>query len=550
MKIVAVFCFLLLAVGAFTQPACPPNIGFENGNFDNWQPFTGHILSDGTINVRAGSRTQILYKNTGFIEKDPYGHFPVISPNGSLYSVKIGDDGPDVKAERLVYSFSVPPNADAYSIIFNYAIVLQNPNHQEYEQPRFTVRVFNETRSAYIECSSFDFVAGFNQPDFLLSDVNVDIFYKPWSSATINLSAFRGERLRLEFTVTDCTRGGHFGYAYFDVVEKCRNAVTGNIICPGTEKVSLQAPVGFAGYQWYTGDFGRQLSTDNLYTVSQPNVGDSFAIVLLPYAYLGCQDTVYAKITAVADPIRLSVKNLVEGCNDKGVDLTSPAVTQGSSASLQLEYFTDSTATKYLPDAKNILASGVYFIKGTNPSGCVQMKPVDVVVSPIPVFGVAMPPVTGYPEVVNLTALPDDPQLFYTYWENKELTREVLLPSAVSQSGIYYIKGSNSVNCSSVQPVNVKIKPLVLAPNAFTPNQDGKNDRFLYKALGGLKKIAFFKVYNRWGAEVFSTNKVGAGWDGTYKGKPAESGTYVWILQATDWLNKSFAAKGTVVLIR
>ncbi|HET7896174.1 MAG TPA: hypothetical protein VFL47_00845, partial [Flavisolibacter sp.] len=408
--------------------------------------------------------------------------FPVVSPNGSLYSAKLGDDSPDNKAERLSYSFTVPADADAYSIIFNYAVVLQNPNHEERQQPRFTVRVFNETRSAYIQCSSYDFVAGYNQPDFVISDVNRNVFYKPWSSVTINLNAFRGERLRLDFTVTDCTLGGHFGYAYFDVVEKCQNALTGNVICPGIDEVTLQAPAGFSGYEWYNSNFSQNLGNGNQLTLQKPQIGDNVAVVLIPYSYLGCRDTVYAKITAVAEPIDLVVKDTVKGCVGTGIDLTKPDVTTGSSAPLQLDYFTDSAATTYLPNAKQVTTPGTYYIQATNRSGCMQIKPVTVTISPVPVFHVADPPVMTYPGSVDLTQLPDSLQFTYSFWKNKELTQPVATPSAVNESGTYYIKASNEADCFSVQSVNVKIAPQVLAPTAFTPNSDGKNDIFIYKA--------------------------------------------------------------------
>lgn len=550
MKPVVLIFLLLLTLPAFSQSACPPNIGFENGNFNNWQSFSGFISNNGVINLRPGSRTQTLMRNAPNPEMDPYGRFPVVSPNGSQYSVKIGDDSPDNKAERLSYTFTVPANTDAYSIIFNYAVVLQNPSHQEFEQPRFTVRVYNLSRASYIECSSFDFIAGFNQPDFLLSDANQKIFYKPWASATINLNGYRGEQLRLDFTVTDCTLGGHFGYAYFDVVEKCQNALTGNAICPGTDELTLQAPAGFAGYQWYTGNFSQRLDTGNLYTIKRPVIGDSFAVVLLPYAYLGCQDTVYAKVRAVAEPIELHVKDSIRGCSNQNIDLTRAEVTAGSSAGLQYEYFTDSTAARYLPNPKQVLTSGVYYIKATNQAGCLQIKPVTVVIAPMPAFTATEPPVVTYPETVNLTQLPNNPQLSYTFWENEALTKPVRTPAEVDQSGMYYIKGFNAANCAAVQAVNVKIIPVVLAPSAFTPNGDGKNDRFIYKAFGGLKTIRFFNVYNRWGKEVFRTTTAGVAWDGTDNGKPAPSDTYVWIVEGLDWLDKPHTAKGTVVLIR
>jgi gliding motility-associated-like protein len=87
-------------------------------------------------------------------------------------------------------------------------------------------------------------------------------------------------------------------------------------------------------------------------------------------------------------------------------------------------------------------------------------------------------------------------------------------------------------------------------PTAFTPNNDGRNDRFRITAQGGMKQVAYFKIFNRWGQEVFSSTDPAAAWDGTFKGKPVEAGAYIWILKGTDFVNKTYSVKGTVMLIR
>ncbi|MBB1283185.1 gliding motility-associated C-terminal domain-containing protein [Flavisolibacter sp. BT320] len=550
MKSSLVLLFLLLTVIAQAQPVCPPNIGFENGTFGNWQRMTGTVASDGTPNLLLADGEHYIYRENGRQpELDPYGKFPVTAPNGSQYSVRLGIDKPGRKAEQLAYVFSVPASADAFSIIFNYAIVLQNPSHQAHEQPRFTVKVFNETRAEYIECSSFDFVAGYNQPGFLVSDMADSVLYKPWSSVSINLSTFKGERVRLEFTVNDCTRGAHFGYAYFDVVEKCTNTIKGNIFCPPGSELTLSAPTGFADYQWYTGDFSQKLGTGSNYTIQQPKVGDSFAVELLPFAYLGCRDTFYTKISSSSEPMDLVLPDSLVGCAS-GLDLTAPSITRGSSPFLELEYFSDASASLLVPYPKQITQSGDYYIRGTNRSGCLQTKKISVSILPPSLFGVSEPPVVAFPDGVNLTLLPDNRQLDYSYWANSDLTVPIPNPAFISQSGVYYIKGTDVSDCFSVQEVTVKVQPKFFVPTAFTPNRDGRNDRFLYQVQGGLKTIRYFKVFNRWGVEVFSSTRVGEGWDGTYNGKDAETGAYVWLLKGETWLNNSVEAKGTVVLIR
>ena len=550
MKLPILILLLLFTVCAHSQPACPTNLGFENGSFDNWELFTGRVFGNGTMDVKPGSGQHKIYFDNGTPEYDPYGDFPVTAPNGSKYSVRLGHSIPGARVDQLVYSLTVPANAASFSIIFNYAIVLQNPSHQEQEQPRFTVKVYNATRREYLQCSSFDFVAGYNQPDFVVSPNADSVFYKPWSSASINLSSYRGEDLRLEFSVNDCTRGGHFGYAYFDVMERCNNSITGNIICPGLEKLTLQAPPGFAGYQWFTGNFGRRLGTGNMYTVDTPNAGDSFAVVLIPYAYLGCRDTFYTRIYSQNEPIRLTVSAAITGCSNEGADLTKPAITAGSTTNLTLEYYTDSTALTLVQNPKKIMSSGVYYIHATNRAGCMVMKPVDVTVYPATLFRVKDPPLVAFPQTVNLTLLPDNNQLLYTYWEDQDLTRQVSDPSSINQSGVYYIKGTNRNNCSAVLPVTVKVTPRVVVPTAFTPNQDGRNDKFIYLVQGGLKQVRYFKIYNRWGMEVFSSTTLGEGWNGSFRGKAQEPGTYIWQLNAVDWQNNPIVLKGTVVLIR
>ena len=53
-----------------------------------------------------------------------------------------------------------------------------------------------------------------------------------------------------------------------------------------------------------------------------------------------------------------------------------------------------------------------------------------------------------------------------------------------------------------------------------------------------------------WGQLIFSTTQIGKGWDGNFRGQPQSTGTFVWYAEATDYLGKKIAQKGTVILIR
>lgn len=89
-------------------------------------------------------------------------------------------------------------------------------------------------------------------------------------------------------------------------------------------------------------------------------------------------------------------------------------------------------------------------------------------------------------------------------------------------------------------------------PNVFTPNGDGSNDLFRPVTLQGVSSISF-RIYNRWGQELFQTNQLEAGWDGrTPSGRPVPAGTYFWVLETTAIKapDSTTTNHGTVTLLR
>lgn len=115
----------------------------------------------------------------------------------------------------------------------------------------------------------------------------------------------------------------------------------------------------------------------------------------------------------------------------------------------------------------------------------------------------------------------------------------------------YYIKVVTEAGCISYDTVLVNVINTghALVPNAFTPNGDGRND-VVRPLMVGFKEISTFKIFNRYGELVFSTNTIGDGWDGTYKGQTAEMGVFYWLLEAIDIKGNKVLEKGDVTLIR
>ena len=214
-----IYCliFLVSASAASAQAVvCPANIDFEHGSFQNWQSFLGNVsLSGGTnvVNVSGapptnGRHTLITPAYAGVL--DFYGSFPVLCPNGSGYSIKLGNNSTNRQSERVSYTFTIPSGQHEYSLVYQYAVVFQDPNHTTEEQPRFTARVYDVSTGNYVSCASYDIVATSNLPGFSKSGFSSNVWFKPWTPVTINLSGYAGRTVILEFTTADCTQGGHF----------------------------------------------------------------------------------------------------------------------------------------------------------------------------------------------------------------------------------------------------------------------------------------------------------------------------------------------------
>ncbi len=146
--------------------------------------------------------------------------------------------------------------------------------------------------------------------------------------------------------------------------------------------------------------------------------------------------------------------------------------------------------------------------------------------------------VTLKPETTNVTRFS---------WQNQSL-RSTL---KVRRPGTYWVRVENS--CGAEASDTVQLRNCVEAadleiPNVFTPNGDGKNDRFFVQSDYELPGFELW-IVNRWGQKVFSTNDRQAKWDGTTPaGKEASAGTYYY--RVVYGIKDKQKVTGTVTLIR
>lgn len=287
---------------------CPGNIDFESGSFNGWTCYTGSTANVGGQNVITlspsggpvdGRHTMFpAFPSAGL---DPYGGFPINCPNGSGYSIRLGNNQAGTQAEGVSYEFTIPANQDIYSLIYHYAVVFQDPNHEIYEQPRMEIEILNVTDNTIILCSSFTFIPyGTILPGFFESPnpgTDTPVWCKDWTAVSINLNNHAGKTIRLSFKTADCTFRRHFGYAYIDVNTECSSEFVGAAYCPDDTIVNITAPYGYQNYTWFDKNFNQAIGRNQTISFKPvPPPGTTYAVEVIPYFGYGCKDTLYARM--------------------------------------------------------------------------------------------------------------------------------------------------------------------------------------------------------------------------------------------------------------
>ena len=616
---------------------CPQNIDFENGNFTGWTCSTGSVFDNGGTNsiILSSSggpqpdRHTLLPRASTAGQMDQYGNFPVNCPNGSGYSVKLGNTSGGHEAEGVSYQFTIPAGSNIYSLLYHYAVVFQNPNHSSQQQPRLEIEVKNITDNRIIDCSSFTFIPGTSLPGFYTSPITDSVLCKAWTPVTINLNGNAGKTIGITFKSADCTFNRHFGYAYIDVNTECNGEFPGASYCTDDTAVNIIGPSGFAGYNWFTNNFATALGTSqNLFLQPPPPTGTPIAVIVTPYNGYGCVDTLYATLidtlsyqadaglntllcgnaetavlgvnpkpgfiyewlpplglsnASISNPISnppatteyyLSVRNGGGGCRSKDTVLVRKSIVDTSMQLIGKRDFcsvsNDSavflvqpqpTIQWYKNDAGinaanarryKALTQGTYYATLKNAEGCIANTRKETVNIEVPPKGITYPDLyTLKNDVLPLTARNFNGTQIWNpplYLNNATLLNpDFVAPIATEQQ--YKINITTAAGCSvtDFQTVKVINEILLFVPNAFTPNGDTKNDFFRPICIGAT--VQSFKIYNRFGQQIFSATDNEKGWNGKFKGELQMPATYVWYLEAIGVNKKIFSRKGTVILI-
>jgi uncharacterized protein YjdB len=356
---------LTIVVLSFGKIKAQTNIDFETGTLSNWTFFNGTSTPITVTTPTAPlSYRHTLTSGSG---TDPYGGFPVVDPqfhsnpsfpscpDSNNYSFKLGNDSTWQQAERARYTLYIPPGSSHYKLHYRFALVFQDDcsgpsTHAAGDPPLFEVSATDSSTGGAILCTSQVYTHVGDVAEFSSSSVagwpggppTCGVVYKPWSTASLNLSGYGGKTIYIDFTTADCHEyDGHFAYAYIDFLDICSDTL--HPCYPGTIS-SLQGPDGYSFYNWYgPGGFGSFLATGQVPVpaIATPSVTSTYYVITKTKTgtSTSCADT----FSIVVDPVNKPIMGTKTVCVTYTTTLTCAGAGTWSSSNPAVAFVVPTT---------------------------------------------------------------------------------------------------------------------------------------------------------------------------------------------------------------
>ena len=325
---------------------------------------------------------------------------------------------------------------------------------------------------------------------------------------------------------------------YNGVEVSCFGAADGSITVTGSGGVPPYT------YLWSTGAVSP--------TIGQLSVGD-YAMQLTDAS--GC--TIELQET-ILGPERLSLDaNFVDpGCEGFSSGYIEVVGVDGGTAPYR--YSIDGTSfgrEGFFPD----LANGDYTLTVRDTNDCTVEVSGVLAGRIIPVLEVPGPLTTELAESIPLS-VDADVALDSVVWSPAEdlSCPHCPRPLATPASTTTYTVAVTSIDgCTSYDSILVEVLEVydVFVPNAFSPNSDGINDRFVIYGGPEVASILRFSIFDRWGNQLyqatdFPANESSFGWDGQSRSQEAGPGIYCWFAEIEFINGQRRVYEGDVLLVR
>lgn len=315
----------------------------------------------------------------------------------------------------------------------------------------------------------------------------------------------------------------------------------------------------------YTWDFGLNAFPGNSTLRDPPPIAFTAPgkhVVSLTVNSFGCITTVYDTVEIFLQPeIDFLLANRI-GCAPYTVTFQD-----NSSASTGILYAWDfgdgNTSTQQNP-SHTYQNPGTYDVALTIfvTEGCTDtlslLRPAYVTVNPTPTAAVSVTPVKtsiyeSLVEVNDLNAKIGE-SFFTDMGDGITYSNQPQILHQYRDTGTYMLTHVvyNGFNCADtvVVPVRINPVPLIFAPSAFSPNNDGVNDIYKPSIVGAATYKLY--IYSRWGEVVFYSEDPNESWNGQLNntGKELPVGVYSYAIYVRDINDEYSEKKGYITLMR
>ena len=190
-----------------------------------------------------------------------------------------------------------------------------------------------------------------------------------------------------------------------------------------------------------------------------------------------------------------------------------------------------------------------FLVIGTDQNGCKDSAYVEIVLYPQPYVQVNASVLAFYGDLIQLNAVANQ-QGVYT-WSPPEFLSCINCPNPIANPDMdmtYYVSFVDENGCETDNLVSISYEAVIYVPNTFIPDGNDLND--LFGVYGGNISAMKMVIFDRWGELICTLNSTAEFWDGTYKGKRCQDGTYTWRLIYSDKQDKKYELLGHVNLLR
>jgi gliding motility-associated-like protein len=403
------------------------------------------------------------------------------------------------------------------------------------------------------------FCAGDSAVFFSAQPADYHYLWSTGSNAT-SIHVFAAGTYWLSVTTDDgCMRSDTVNI-FINPVHAGFDAIDDTICAGGTISFAdLSTPAGtFSAYSWKFGD-GTSDVTIGSPSHAYPAAGE-YPVTLTITDTLGCKDSVAKNVYALEVKINSFLDTTL--CVSQPFAMTNKVILTPNIAITDSDY-----SYQWLP-ANNITATNIktpyysglglttYTLVATLKKApyCFATDTMRIhSVLSVLLANVTADQTIAFGSSIHLNA---DSEVYYVWKPNDGSLSDPNINNPVAKpdvTTIYTVYGFDGYGCvdSAFVTISIDSGTAECIPSAFSPNRDGLNDIFR-PACQKFQRLVDFRIFNRWGRQVFYSANYKNGWDGTLDGEPQDMGVYYYVITVARPGDKgdNVIYKGDVTLIR